>query len=209
MRQPHPTPAIGDDPGRGLEEPPVVDVVALAARVADAYAHSLHEWSSTAGRADTDQVDEACGDAITEAVAAVFGENTPETVALLLLTARIHTCGESGAELAAGHLEQSGPHASPGRVAFMTAHVRLLADVLAASGVDLLDEGRTVAGLYAYADVFAASPLHEVPAARGPRPDPSTLSGALTLMLPSMFGAFAESVRDGRTQPGGGGRGQE
>ncbi|WP_367139480.1 hypothetical protein [Saccharothrix sp. HUAS TT1] len=168
--------------------PPPPDVGALAARVADAYETSRHATGPHDPSPDT-----ACADALTEAADVVFGARTPEATTFRGLAVRFRSFAGSGAELAAGHLEQFGPHAPPGRVAYVTAHVRLLADVLTASGVDLLDDGRTVAELNAYADVFAAHPLHDAaPASRGPRPDPRTLGGALNLLLPD----FVEDLLD-------------
>lgn len=96
----------------------------------------------------------AAGNAITLAVDGVFGNGTVEYVAMLFITVRIRNHGVDGAQLARAHLEAAGAASSPGRAEFMAGQVRTLAEVLETSGVNLLDQGRTVTQLRAYAHTF-------------------------------------------------------
>ncbi|QFZ20538.1 hypothetical protein [Saccharothrix syringae] len=98
--------------------------------------------------------EEAAGEAITVAVDGVFGHDTIEYAAMLFIAVRTRNHGVNGAQLARAHLEAIGAPPPPDRAEFMAGQIHTLAEILETSGVDLLDQGRTVTQLRVYAHTF-------------------------------------------------------
>ncbi|GAA2679002.1 MULTISPECIES: hypothetical protein [Actinosynnema] len=83
--------------------------------------------------------EEAAGEAITVTVDGVFGSDTVEYTAMLLITVCIRNHGVDGAP------------ALPSRAEFLVGQIHTSAEILETSGVDLPDQSHTVAQLRAYA----------------------------------------------------------